>query len=597
MPRPRQSRCCPVEAYARNIAAGRIVAGKLVRLACDRHLRDLRDGPRRGLRWDPEAAKHIFDFSGFLRLPADGEIDGRPFILEPFQKFILGSIFGWKQSDGTRRFRTAYCEIGKGNGKTPAAAAVGLYGLIADDEAAAEIYSAATMREQAGILFRDAKRMVESSPALRSMLVIGLNNLLFPRTDSFFRAVSSEHRGLDGKRPHITLIDELHEHPTAMVVDKMRAGTKNRKAALIFEITNSGFDRETVCWQHHKYSADVLQGLTDNDSWFAYVCQLDPCAKCEAEGQTQPKEGCPDCDQWDDESVWLKANPGLDTILPRKYLREQVAEAKGMPSKEGIVRRLNFCVWTQAATHAIPMDAWDACRTDCSPEDLRGRECFVGLDIGATSDFTAVALLFPHDDEEEIQISESVAVGAEPVKKAVFRRSYTAMPYFWLPADPVRRDERTQLMIDNWRRAGLVKITPGSVVDYDVVFEDLVELSQRYQFQEIAFDRGFQGAAIGTRLINHFGERMIYTVPQGILSMNAPFREFLELIARRRLHHDGHAILRWMAGNTASEQRSGLIKPSKDKSPEKIDGITAAVMAIARAMLRPMGARVGMEVW
>lgn len=352
---------CPVRDYATQVEKGAIVAGRLVRLACERHLRDLKDGHQRGLKFDYAASRWAFDFFSHLRLPVDGELEGRPFELRPFQKFIVGSLFGWKSADGYRRFRTAFIEQGKGNGKTPMAAGVGMLGLVGDGEAAAEIYSGATTAFQAGILFRDARRMAEASPALKSRLKINEHNIAYEKTDSFFRPVSSEHRQLSGPRPHMALIDEIHEHPTALVVDKLRAGTKSRRQALIFEITNSGHDRETVCWQHHDYSAQVLEGVVENDAWFAYVCQLDPCAKCYAEGNRQPTERCPDCDQWWDEKVWEKANPGIDAILPRKYLREQVAEARGMPSKEGIVRRLNFCQWTKSVTAAIPMDAWDAC--------------------------------------------------------------------------------------------------------------------------------------------------------------------------------------------------------------------------------------------
>lgn len=576
---------CPVESYARAVVDGEIVAGRLVRLACKRHLKDLEDGHERGLSFDHDAANRVIEFFSYLRLPVDGELDGKSFELEPFQAFIVGSIFGWKGADGYRRFRTAYIEMGKGSGKSPLAAGVGLYGLTADGEAGAEIYSGATTSFQAGILFRDAKRMAEASPALRSRLEVGIHNIAFLKTDSFFRPVSSEHRQLSGPRPHMALIDEVHEHPTPLVVDKLRAGTKSRRQALIFEITNSGHDRTTVCWHHHEYSMKVLEGVLRDDSWFGYVCQLDPCEKCIAEGQIQPVPSCPDCDDWQDEEVWLKANPGLDTILPRKYLREQVHEAQGMPAKEGIVKRLNFCLWTETATRAIPMDAWDACATKINRASLARKQCFVGVDIGSTSDFTAAALLFPHDDAETVEISETVGE-AEVTKRKLLRRSYTLLPFFWLPERPVRRDEKTTLTINLWRQQGLVKTTPGEVVDYDLMLDDLLALSKEFSFQEIAIDRGFQGSQMATNLMKHFGETSVVAIPQGIISMNSPFRELLELLKLRRFHHDGHPIMRWMAAHAVSEQRGGLIKPSKEKSPEKIDGITAVVCGLARAIVQ-----------
>lgn len=567
----------PVTHYAEAVVSGEIVAGRLVRLACERHLRDLERQEETGMRWVHEAAEHFFEFASYLILPT-----GEPFLLQPFQKFIYGCLFGWKGPDGYRRFRNAYIETGKGSGKTPGAALVGLYGLVADGEKAAEVYAAATTFDQANITFRDARVMAENSPALSRHLHIVERNI--SHGNSFFRPVSAEHKSLDGKRPHIGLVDELHEHPTPMVVDKIRAGTKNRKQALIFRITNAGHDRTTVCWAEREYSVKVLEGIQDDDAWFAYVCTLDPCEKCRDEGNTQPRDECPDCDQWTDEAVWEKANPGLDTILPRKYLREQVREARGMPSKENIVKRLNFCLWTQSATCAIPMHLWDAGVRKVDLASFKGRECFGGLDIGATSDFTAFVLLFPHDDAEEIEVKPAEGAPEDAPPLRFVRRSYTLVPFFWLPETPRRRDERTALQIEAWRRQKFLKTTPGNVVDYDMVLDDIVKLSKDFDIKKIAFDRGFQGSQMGTNLIKHFGWEQVQDVIQGILSMSTPFREFQELLLLGRLFNDGNPLMRWMASNTTAETRGGLVKPSKDTSPEKIDGITAATMALIPAM-------------
>ena len=313
----------PVTTYAEAVQAGDIVAGPFVRLAAARHLRDLETGPARGLHFDHDAAERALRFFGFLQL-AEGEFAGKPFNLELWQQFIIGSLFGWMGADGYRRFRKAYIEIGKGNGKSPLAAGVGLYGLVADGEAGAEIYSAAVTRDQAGILWTDAKHMVEASAALRDRIDINVSNLAFSATNSYFRPVSSEARSLDGKRVFMALVDELHEHRTPMVVDKMQAGTKGRRQPLIFEITNSGYDRTSVCWQHHEYSRQILEGTLEDDGWFAYIAALD--------------EG----DDYRDRDVWIKANPNLGVSITHKYLEEQVREADGMPAKANIVKRLEL---------------------------------------------------------------------------------------------------------------------------------------------------------------------------------------------------------------------------------------------------------------
>lgn len=259
--RPSVAAAEAVEVYARGVLAGEIVANRLVGLACARHLDDLATGAARGLRFDHQRAGRAIRFFGFLRL-AEGVFAGQPFTLQPWQAFIVGSLFGWytAEADGTsvRRFRNAYIETGKGSGKTPLAAGIGLYGMVCDDEAAAEIYSAAAVRDQAAILWTDARRMVEQSPVLRERIEVGAHALVLPTRSSSFRPVSSEARNLHGKRPHIALIDEEHAHPNGEVIEAMRAGTKGRRNALIVRITNAGFDRHSVCWADHADRKSVV---------------------------------------------------------------------------------------------------------------------------------------------------------------------------------------------------------------------------------------------------------------------------------------------------------------------------------------------------
>lgn len=569
---------CPVTAYARAVVAGEIVAGRLVRLAAERHLRDLKDGPARGLRWDAEEADRACRFFGCFALP-----DGRPFKLEPFQVFIVGSVFGWKGPDGFRRFRTAFVEMGKGNGKSPLAAGVGLYGLIADGEAAAEVYSAAVTREQAGILFRDAKMMVQASTMLSGRLDVLERSIVFG--DSFFRPVSSEHRGLDGKRPHVCLLDEVHEHPTSLVCDKMRAGTKTRKQALIFEITNSGYDRTTVCWNHHEYSVRVLEGVIENDTWFAYVCTLDPCDECRAAGLTQPADACPKCDQWTDERTWLKANPGLDTILPRKYLREQVAEAQGIPAKRNLTLRLNFCRWTEAENRAIPQDQWQACTEvrdvdalawrDRMLEELRGEECYGGLDLASKLDLTGFVALFP------------------PRAKRI---RWLLLAWFWCPELQARaRWERDRIPYELWCAQGWIKATPGNVTDYDQVHADIRKIGEVLTIKEIAVDP-WHAAQLSTQLQADGFE--IVDFGQGYGSMAAPVNRLLEIVAGAQLEHGNNPILNWMASNAVTaEDPAGNLKFDKSRSVEKIDGIVSLTMALGRAMQEPATGEGGFEAW
>jgi len=554
----------PATDYATRVVAGEVVAGGLVRLACERHLRDLADGGDRGLYFDPHAAARVFRFFGFLR-HTEGAFAGKRFALMPWQMFIVGSLFGWRHKrGGARRFRTAYVEVAKGNGKTPMAAGVGLYGLTADNEAGAQVFTAATTRDQAAIAYHDATNMAAASPEIAARISFSASGMAVVPTRSFFRPVSSEKRGLDGKRVHMAIIDELHEHASAIVVDKMRAGTKARRQALIFEITNSGYDRNTVCYAHHELSSRILSGIISNDSWFAFIAALDPCTACAAAGRTAPNDDCADCDDWRDERVWVKANPGLDTILPRAYLREQVAEAVAMPSKENIVRRLNFCQWTEQAVRWLAMTDWDACpKQTPGEEQLRRRICYGGLDLSTKVDLAAWALVFPPAPDDP---------------------NWVFVLRFFVPADNVRgRVERDHVPYDSWIRAGYITATPGNVCDYDVIENRIVADAKYFRgLQEVGFDPWN-----ATHTANHLlagGLKLIET-RQGTATMSEPSKEFEAILRAKKINHGGNPVLRWNASNVSLKRdHNDNYMPDKERSTERIDGIVAALIAMARAI-------------
>lgn len=536
-------------AYAHAVLNGRIIAGKPVRLACERHLNDLRDGHKRGLKYEPvAAAKIITFFEEFLILP---ETEGERFILQPWQAFIIGSLFGWKK-DGYRRFRTAYIEIGKGNGKSPLAAGVGLVGLVADREHGAQIFSAAVNREQAKILWSDADKMVASSPELRAIIKRNVNNLSVASTGSYFRPVSAEKRGLDGKRVHMGLIDELHEHPSGVVVNKMSAGTKGRKQALIFEITNSGFDRESVCWQHHDYSIRILEGNAENDSWFGYVCQLDLPVTSGAEG-----------DDWTDPKVWIKANPNLGVSIPDKYLAEQVKKALDVPAEENIVKRLNMCVWTEQATRAIPMEQWDACSAKVEVED--GEPCYAGLDMANTMDKCAFVLVFPERNGKPWRVK----------------------PHYWVPRAKVEeREKRGDTTYQQWEKNGFLKVTEGNVIDYNVVKQDIIVISEQFKIIEVPKDP-WNSTNIGTNLTDE-GLNII-DFPQTMSHYAAPTKEFLGAVASMKIAHGGHPVLRADVSAFATYgDANGNMKPDRKKSGGSIDGVAGTLMGMGRAMSTPL---------
>lgn len=536
-------------AYAKDVVAGRVVAGPLVRLACERHLRDLVQGPARGLRWAPDRATRVFEFfEEVLCLPeVDVIADPRPFALQPWQAFILGSLFGWLHAaDNTRRFRVAYIEIGKGNGKSPLAAGIGLYLLVADGEPSAEVYTAATMREQARICWEDAERMVNASEYLSEFIDVQVSNLKFRPNGSFMRPVSSEAKGLDGKRVHGAILDEVHEHPTPTVVNKMRAGTKGRPQALIIEITNSGFDRTTICWQHHDYSEKLLKGVFENDAWFGYVCGLD--------------EG----DDFENPAVWPKANPNLGVSIQPRYLTEQIAEAKGIPAQEGTVKRLNFCIWTRAESSWVPYQDWQACgEWKVEDEDLYDVPAFGGIDLGQSDDFSAAVLIFPRVND------------------------WVVRAWMWVPrATLALRQERPY---EYWKKRGELIITGGNTTDLDQVEDDIVRLWAPFKVQSVGYDRR-HASQLAQHLQDEHEYEMVDT-PQGFF-LNEAIRELEGRIRGHALHHGGHSLLTWMVDNVVIRQgRDGLKKMDREKSKDKIDGAVAMADAADRIIRQAGGGK------
>lgn len=492
-----------------------------------------------------------------LRL-AEGEHAGQPFLLQAWQQFVVGSLFGWKDADGFRRFRVAYLEIGKGNGKTPLAAGLALYMLVADGEDGAQVYAAAPTRDQSQLLFQDAISMVEASPDLDKRLLKSgkkkVFNLAYLASGSFFRPISSEGKALDGKRIHFAAVDEVHEHPTPVVVEKVRAGTKGRRQALVFMITNSGFDRETVCWQWHDYARRVVERIAEDDSLFAYVCALD--------------EG----DDWRDERVWPKANPNIGVSITLKYLREQVREAIGMPGKQNIVRRLNLCEWTESENAAISKERWDAVQADIDIdsdlEEYAGRACWGGLDLSLAKDLTAFALVFP-----------GMPWGGADL-----------FVWFWTPADTMGARE-IEAPYTRWAREGHIIPTPGRVVGYDFVAKHLADASQRFDIKGIAFDEYRIPALMKELEEIGFGHLPLTKHPQGFrknsdndLWMPASVNAFEKALLDEKIRIRRNPCLTWNAAGVVYEQDAqGNRKFNKRKARGRIDGIVAAAMATGLA--------------
>ncbi len=543
-PRTRKKIVCAVEAYARAVIDGKIVAGKLVKLACQRHLSDLVSGKERGLIWDCDAARHAIAFFGHLR-HSTGEWANQPFELQPWQSFVIGSLYGWKRVDGLRRFRTAYVEVARKNGKSVMLAGTALYALVADGELGSHVYAAATTRDQARIIFGEAERMVDASPALRARLTRTVNNLAVLPTSSWFRPLSADASKMDGLNVHFAAVDEVHEHPNAEIIQKLNTATGARRQPLIFEITTAGHDRQSVCRQHHEFSVKVLESTVPaeaSDSWFAYIATIDT------------------GDDWMNPAVWIKANPSLGVTVKVEDLKRQVDEAREMPAQQNAIRRLRLNEWTEQATRWIDMGVWTDGSEQFDEEDLIGRTCYGGLDLARVNDLSSLALVFPPE-----QPNEKV--------KIIWRH--------WCPSEDIlRRARRDRAPYTVWRDNGFLIATEGNTTDFQFIQSEILELATRFNILEIAYDRTFAGELV--RNLQDEGVTMV-EFGQGFISMGPAAAEFMRLLIGRTLKHGGNPIATWCASNVSVRRDpAGNEKPDKERSTERIDAVVAAIMAVGR---------------
>jgi len=478
-----------VSAYARAVLDDTIKAGPHVRNACRRHLDDVVKAGERGFHWDDAAARRIFNFFERKLKLSEGQFDNQPFVLQPMQEFILGSIFGWKREDGTRRFRRAYIEAGKGCGKSPLVGGIGLYGLLYDNEPGAQIYAAAATKEQASILFKDAVKMVRQSPDLKSKLKPSGGyereyNLAHLKSASFFRPMSREAgKTGSGLRPHFALCDEVHEHPGPETMRILEAGFKFRRQPLLVMITNSGSDRLSVCWREHEMACAVAAGCPTpdedftyvGDTWpgsdalFSYVCALDS-----------------DDDPFEDPSCWIKTNPLMGVTTTEEYIASQVAFAKNFPADMPEVQRLYFCIWTDSHNGWMARKTVEAVMCDFAPEDEHaakegeeGAPVFLGVDLSSHKDMTCVAYVVPTGTKEM----------ARPDGSVFTLPTYDAWVDSFTPADTLKvRAEKDKAPYLQWVADKHLIPIPGERIRFDYVAYRVAQIDKKFDIKAVAYD-------------------------------------------------------------------------------------------------------------
>lgn len=537
-----------VTKYAKEVVAGNIIAGELATLSCKRHLEDIKKSKTKKFRYkfDKDLANRAISFFSLLN-HSKGEKAGEVIELELWQCFRIGSVFGWISKDtGLRRFKTAYSQVARKNGKSTEAAGVGLYLLTLDGEQGAEVYTAATKRDQAKIIFEEAKRMVNSSPHIKKHLEVLTNNINMPMTNSKFEPLSSDDKTLDGLNVHGGLIDELHAHKTRDVFDVIESATGARTQPLIWIVTTAGFDINGICYEQYEYSIKILKGIVEDDSYFCYIAQ--------------PDEG----DDLFSVETWKKANPNLGVSVYLETMEDNARKAKEIPTalNNFMTKRLNM--WVNAESAWINMVKFDECveeNKDFKIDDLKGLPCYCGVDLSATTDITAVTLVFKLQNGKYAWITKC-----------------------FLPEEDIREKEtRDKVSYTTWDREGYLILTPGSVVDYSWIESYIMEMAKIYDIQEIDYDP-WNATQFANNMMNEGFECV--EVRQGYRTMSEPTKDIEKLIIEKKLITFNNPILKWAFSNCVAKiDPAGNVKLDKSKATQKIDPVISGVTAHVRAML------------
>ena len=537
-----------VTKYAKEVVAGNIPANELVILACKRHLNDLKKSKTKAFpyKFDVDLANRYLDFFDLLK-HSKGELAGQAIHLELWQCFRIGSVFGWVHKDtGLRRFFEAYHQVPRKNGKSTEAAGVGVELLTIDGEQGAEVYSAATKKDQARIIFDEAKRMVNASSHIKRHINIYQTNMSMPMSNSKFEPLSSDANSLDGLNIHGGIIDELHAHKTRDVYDVLVTATGARKQPLIWIVTTAGFNTNGICYEKYEYSVKVLKGVIEDDRFFCYIAQAD------------------ENDDPFDENTWIKANPNIGVSCSLEDLRTKAKQAKEIPAAltNFMVKHLNM--WVNAETAWMNMQKYKECEEaniDFDISQLEGERCFCGVDLSATTDITSVNLEFPLHDGR-----------------------YAWINHCFLPEDGIlEKERRDKVPYTAWAREGYITLTPGPTIDYEWIQSYIMEMSKKYQIQEIDYDP-WNSTQFANNLMNEGFECV--EIRQGFKTLSEPIKDVEKLILEKRLITFNNPVLRFAISNAVpSLDPAGNIKLDKSKASKRIDPVIAGITSHVRAML------------
>lgn len=545
--------------YMDDVISGRQVACKYVKLAVERHLRDLKrvGQPDFPYYFDEAKAKRAIDFKQQLR-HIEGEwanprLHDTKFHMEPWQQFRTWVLFGWQKKGGLRRFTKSYTEIGRKNGKTFDVSADANYCFFADRplEIGAQIYCVATMKEQAMLAWKTMRGQIEKHPILAKRSRIYKQNHVITRTDdsaALCTVWGKDAKTRDGFNPHVAIADEMHAWPDHSLLEVIESGMGARQQPLVDIITTAGFDINSSCYQEERTLAvQMLEGTVKPapENFFAIIYTLD------------------EKDDWTNRKVWIKSNPNLGVSLNWEYLEERVNLALQIPSKRNDILTKNFNVWTHAVSRAIPPEVWNLGDHKVDAEALAGAVCYAGLDLSTILDISTYCLCF------------------EPDKKG----KYPMLWRFFIPGDDIaERVRRDKVPFDIWIEQGLVIATPGNTIDYDLIEQEFLKDAMKYKIAEVGYDP-FKAHEIFTHLTDA-GFTMI-PIQQRYSGMAAPTDEFLKAVFSGKIAHGGNPVMDWMISclELKSDRQANVMpmKPERNKTGKRIDGAVAAIMAMDRA--------------
>jgi phage terminase large subunit-like protein len=527
--------------YANQVVLDEIPVCSYVRQAVQRFFDDM---GRDDIHLDWQAAERVMNF--VQRMPhIKGPLAGQPLQLDLWQKFIYLNIFGWKVgATGTRRFRRAYTEVPRGNGKSSMVAPAGLYMLSADREGGAEVYSAAVTRDQAKIVFNVAKAMATRADRFMSRAGVEVlqHVIMQERSESTFQPLSADARSLDGLNVHLAILDELAQHKTREVYDVLETATGKRSQALMWMITTAGPDQGGIGFEVHDYAIKVLAGVLQDDSFFGIIYTID--------GD----------DDWTRPAAWIKANPNWGTSVQPDVIAQLAHKAFQLPSAQNSFKMKHLNIWTNANSMWLNSESWARQALLIKEEEFAGEECHIGLDLASKIDVVAAVKMFRRE------------------VNGVYH--YFIKPRLYLPEQAILENRNANYR--GWVAGGHLIATPGDVIDFSMIEEDIIEDNKKFDVREIPYDP-WQATQMAQRLEKE--SFRVIEFPATVRNFSEPMKEFESLVRQGRLWHDDNPAFNWMISNlVVREDRKGNIFPRKERDENKIDGPVAAIMALARWM-------------